>query len=186
MRKQHLKKHSQWFEKPCWRGVPDYSQFVSQPTCLAVQEKGAKLPKSPLSAVFHSFRLIFGRAISRNALVDSFLGTRARGTRITVFPPRCLERVDARLSLCARDRANLLDAAAAAAGIDDDKQLEPYETMGDFAAECKRIFDNALAYNERYRNDVRNAAHEVCKSADLLVPVLDEALFALALSLIHI
>ena len=51
MRKQHLKKHSQWFEKPCWRGVPDYSQFVSQPTCL--------------------------------------------------------ERVDARLSLCARDRANL-------------------------------------------------------------------------------
>ena len=49
MRKQHLKKHSQWFEKPCWRGVPDYSQFVSQPTCL--------------------------------------------------------ERVDARLSLCARDRA---------------------------------------------------------------------------------
>mgnify|MGYP003316068658 FL=1 len=53
--------------------------------------------------------------------------------------------------------------------------------MGDFAAECKRIFDNALAYNERYRNDVRNAAHEVCKSADLLVPVLDEALFALAL-----
>ncbi|KAK7254661.1 hypothetical protein SO694_00010360 [Aureococcus anophagefferens] len=125
VRKQHLKKHSQWFEKPCWRGVPDYSQFVSQPTCL--------------------------------------------------------ERVDARLSLCARDRANLLDAAAAAAGIDDDKQLEPYETMGDFAAECKRIFDNALAYNERYRNDVRNAAHEVCKSADLLVPVLDEALFALAL-----
>ncbi|KAH8059553.1 bromodomain-containing protein [Aureococcus anophagefferens] len=97
VRKQHLKKHSQWFEKPCWRGVPDYSQFVSQPTCL--------------------------------------------------------ERVDARLSLCARDRANLLDAAAAAAGIDDDKQLEPYETMGDFAAECKRIFDNALAYNERYRND---------------------------------
>ena len=89
MRKQHLKKHSQWFEKPCWRGVPDYSQFVSQPTCL--------------------------------------------------------ERVDARLSLCARDRANLLDAAAAAAGIDDDKQLEPYETMGDFAAECKRIFDNVVA-----------------------------------------
>jgi len=62
-----------------------------------------------------------------------------------MFPPRCLERVDARLSLCARDRANLLDAAAAAAGIDDDKQLEPYETMGDFAAECKRIFDNAVA-----------------------------------------
>lgn len=62
-----------------------------------------------------------------------------------MFPPRCLERVDARLSLCARDRANLLDAAAAAAGIDDDKQLEPYETMGDFAAECKRIFDNVVA-----------------------------------------
>ena len=35
------------------------------------QEKGAKFPtsKAPLSAVFHSFRLIFGRAIvSRSAL----------------------------------------------------------------------------------------------------------------------
>ena len=42
-------------------------------------------------------------------------------------------------------RANLLDAAAAAAGIDDDKQLEPYETMGDFAAECKRIQEERTA-----------------------------------------
>ena len=179
MRKQHLKKHSQWFEKPCWRGVPDYSQFVSQPTCLAVQEKGATCPTSSLGRFPLVSADFWTSDLSERP--RCFLGTRARGTRITISPPRCLERVDARLSLCARDRANLLDAAAAAAGIDDDKQLEPYETMGDFAAECKRIFDNALAYNERYRNDVRNAAHEVCKSADLLVPVLDEALFALAL-----
>ena len=145
MRKQHLKKHSQWFEKPCWRGVPDYSQFVSQPTCLAVQENGATFPTSlgRFPIVSADFRT--SDHSERPRSVDAFLGTRARGTRITTFPPRCLERVDARLSLCARDRANLLDAAAAAAGIDDDKQLEPYETMGDFAAECKRIFDNVVA-----------------------------------------
>ena len=39
--------------------------------CLAGQQKRAKFPtsKAPISAVFHSFRLIFGRAIiSRNGL----------------------------------------------------------------------------------------------------------------------
>ena len=49
------------------------------------QDKRAKFPtsKAPFSAVFHSFRLIFGRAIiSRNGLEAwmLFLGTRARGT----------------------------------------------------------------------------------------------------------
>ena len=49
------------------------------------QEKRAKFPtsKAPISAVFHSFRLIFGRAIiSRNGLEAwmLFFGTRARGT----------------------------------------------------------------------------------------------------------
>ena len=49
------------------------------------QQKGAKFPtsKAPISADFHSFRLIFGRAIiSRNGLEAwmFFSGTRARGT----------------------------------------------------------------------------------------------------------
>ena len=49
------------------------------------QHKRAKFPtsKAPLSAVFHSFRLIFGRAIiSRNGLEAwmLFYSTRARGT----------------------------------------------------------------------------------------------------------
>ena len=109
VRKQHLKKHSQWFEKPCWRGVPDYSQFVAKPTCL--------------------------------------------------------ERVDARLGLCARDRAHVADSSAQDAGIDSEL-LDPYETMGDFALECKLIFENALAYNDRYRYDVKNAAFVVCAAVD--------------------
>ena len=51
----------------------------------AGQQKRAKFPtsKAPISAVFHSFRLIFGRAIiSRNGLEAwmLLLGTRARGT----------------------------------------------------------------------------------------------------------
>ena len=51
----------------------------------AGQDKRAKFPtsKAPISAVFHSFRLIFGRAIiSRNDLEAwmLFSGTRARGT----------------------------------------------------------------------------------------------------------
>ena len=53
--------------------------------CRAGQEMRAKFPtsKAPISAVFHSFRLIFGRAIiSRNGLEAWMLssGTRARGT----------------------------------------------------------------------------------------------------------
>jgi hypothetical protein len=48
---------------------------------ISGQHKRANFPtsKAPLSAVFHSFRPTFGRAIiSRN--VDAFSGTRARGT----------------------------------------------------------------------------------------------------------
>ena len=53
--------------------------------CAAGQHKRAKFPttKAPISAIFHSFRLIFGRAIiSRNGLEAwmVFSGTRARGT----------------------------------------------------------------------------------------------------------
>ena len=54
-------------------------------TCFPGQQKRAKFPtpKAPISAVFHSFRLVFGRAIiSRNGLEAwmLFFGTRARGT----------------------------------------------------------------------------------------------------------
>ena len=51
----------------------------------AAREKGATFPtsKAPLSAVFHSFRLIFGRAIISRSALDAWMllsGTRARGT----------------------------------------------------------------------------------------------------------
>ena len=57
----------------------------SRSSRLTGQEKRATCPtsKAPLSAVFHSFRLIFGRAIiSWNGLEAWMLisGTRARGT----------------------------------------------------------------------------------------------------------
>ena len=83
--------------------------------------------KAPISAVFHSFRLIFGRAsISRNGLEAWMLSssTRARGTltlkrrRISVVPPR--SGIDAaRREADDAERANealrgAIDAAAAA------------------------------------------------------------------------
>ena len=52
-----------------WKPVLQYVVFPAQ--FLSGQEKGAKFPtsKAPISVVFHSFRLIFGRGIiSRNGL----------------------------------------------------------------------------------------------------------------------
>ena len=62
----------------------EYNVIVSE-TSTTEEEKGAKFPtsKAPISAVSHSFWLIFGRAIiSRNGLEAwmLFFGTRARGT----------------------------------------------------------------------------------------------------------
>jgi phosphoenolpyruvate synthase/pyruvate phosphate dikinase len=54
-------------------------------TFLSGRHKRATFPtsKAPISAVFHSFRLIFGRAIISRGGLEAwmlFLGTRARGT----------------------------------------------------------------------------------------------------------
>ena len=67
--------------------LDDYSVFdlvEDRPRCQSGQEKGATFPTSkvPISAVFHSFWLIFGRAIiPRSGLEASmFFRTHARGT----------------------------------------------------------------------------------------------------------
>jgi hypothetical protein len=58
------------------------AQVAAKQRSEAGREKSAKFPKAPLSVVFHSFRLTFGRAIISRSALDAWMlfGTRARGT----------------------------------------------------------------------------------------------------------
>ncbi|KAJ8602471.1 hypothetical protein CTAYLR_001193 [Chrysophaeum taylorii] len=111
LRKQQLKKYSQWFDKPV--EVFDYAQFVAEPTCLdAIEQR-----------------------------LNQSTAERKAG-----------QRIDA----------------------------EPYESLADFALELRRVFSNAVAYNGRFRDRSGTQGFHVMKAVDVLTPVLEDALFALA------
>lgn len=113
LRKQQLRKFSQWFESPVV-GFPDYAQFVAEPTCLEDIE----------------------------TRLNASTAERKAGQRV---------------------------------------EIDPYDTMSDFASEVRRIFTNATAYNGVFREKPGTSGYYVMKAVETLVPVLEDALFVLAL-----
>jgi len=96
----------------------------------------------------------------------------------SVAQPTCLELIARKLG----EVKTKLPTDATPDFEDDDGEVQPFETLGDFAQECRRIFSNALAYNARFRHGPANSVSNlVCAAVEVLSPILEDALFALAL-----